>query len=332
MRGKVCFILFLTLLGGGFLGCKTISLKSKDPYTKEEKRLFSDKDFYLIDGRYYLKVREKESGKESFVEVRDYFKNPERWEIVKFEEGKKKEEKAVEAVVKETKRIERSLLSFLPQAPFYLKKKVLIMPFEVVGESFIHQRPFAEELFSRVFDQKALRVLPIFYKGEWDSKNFPETPQILKLGDDYGTQALIWVKLYGPFRSSESFFALLEFKLFEALEGKVIFEGFFQNRAQSPEEVLWRLFEDIVAKTEEILSSWGWFIRVIKIQNGKGVILAGERSGLRKGDILEVKNQLQKEGFKVRVSELLGEDMAELEPVEEKALRPYALVVFTGQM
>jgi len=41
---------------------------------------------------------------------------------------------------------------------------------------------------------------------------------------------------------------------------------------------------------------------------------------------------LQKEGFKVRVSELLGEDMAKLEPVEDRRLRPYALVVFTGQM
>jgi len=332
MRREICFILSLILVGGGFLSCKTISLKAKDPYTKEEKRLFSDKDLYFIDGRYYLKVREKESGEERFLEIRDYFKNPERWEIVKFEEGRKKESKAVESIAKETERIEKPLLSFLPKAPFYLKKKVLIMPFEVVKESFIYQRPFVEELFVRVFDQKALRVLPVFYKGEWDSENFPEASQVVKLGDNYGTQALIWVRLYGPFRSSESFFALLEFKLYETLEGKAIFEGLLQKKAQSPEEALLGLFGDLVAKTEEVVSSWGWFIRVIKVQDEKALILAGERSGLRKGDIFEVKEQLQKEGFKVRVSELLGEDMAKLEPVEERPLRPYALVVFTGQM
>jgi len=333
MKGRICFILYLILLWGGFLGCKTITLKSKDPYTKEEKRLFSDKDLYIIDGRYYLKVREKESGEERFLEIRDYFKNPERWEIVKFEEGRKKEGKAVESIAKETtKRIEKPLLSSLPKAPFYLKKKVLIMPFEVVGESLIYQRPFVEGLFARVFDQKALRVLPVFYNGKWDSENFPEASQVLKLGDNYGAQALIWARLYGPFRSSESFFALLEFKLYETLEGKAIFEGLLQKKAQSPEEALLGLFGDLVAKTEEVVSSWPWFIRVVKVQEEKGLILAGERSGLRKGDIFEVKEQLQKEGFKVRVSELLGEDMAKLEPVEDRRLRPYALVVFTGQM
>jgi hypothetical protein len=332
MKVKVFFILSLILFGGGLLSCKSLSFKSKDPYTKEEKRLFSDKDLYLIDGHYYLKVREKGTGKENFVEIRDFLKNPERWEIVKFEREKKREEKAKESAVKETKRIERPLLSLLPQAPFYLKKKILILPFEVVGESFIYQRPFVEELFSRVFAQKALRVIPVFYKGEWQSEDLSQALQVVRLGDNYGTQALLWVRLYGPFRSAKSFFALLDFKLYETLEGKVMFEGLLQKKAQSPEEALQGLFEDLVVKTEEILGSWGWFIRVVKVQDGKGLILAGERSGLRKGDLLEVKDQLPKEGFKARVSELLGEDMAKLEPVEDKGLRPYALVIFTGQM
>lgn len=290
-------------------GCGKLPWAKKSfPYGKEERRLFADRDLYPIDGKLYLKVREKETGQVHFVEVTEYLRSPERWEVMS-REGTEEEGRGTVEELKRTAPAprKRPLIASLPRSPSYLKRKVLLLPV-MVGDS---PSPLLTDSFLRAFSQRALLTLPIGPRSMGEGRGLPTEGEVRSLGLDTGAQAVLWARIYGPYEVSRTGYCQMELKLFETLEGTEILDLFLQETGATPQDALHLVMAKAVERTEEALGRLGWFTRVAKVKGGEAYILAGELSGLKEGDVLVVKEDPKGEPLaRLRVVELLGSDTA----------------------
>ena len=316
----------------GSSACGRLPWSKRDIYGKEERRLFADRDLYVIDGRYYVKVKERGGGKERFIEIREFLSSPDRWEPVP-PVGEAKEEKSEGTEVILSKRPRRSLFGLLPSSPPYLKRKVLVLPLSCLSGSPGFSDEAVTELFLRVLSQRALVSLPIGPEalgGEKVEAAVPfDTTRVRSLGEVTGAEAVILGRLYGPFESTSGAFCQLELKLYETIEGTQILDLFLQKTADSPQRALEAIFQEAAERVERALGRAGWFTRVARIDGDKIYILAGRQSGLREGDVLLVKEDpRRRSAVRIRVVELLGADMALAERIEGGDLEAFSLVLY----
>ena len=331
MRSQSLF--FILILCGllGSSGCGHLPWSKRDIYGKKDRELFADRDLYIIDGRYYVKVRERGGGQERFVEIREYLRSPSKWELLS--PGGKAEGKRVEgakAVIR--KRPKRPLFALLPSSPPYLKRKVLVLPLSCLSDFPHLSDASVTELLLRTLSQKALVSLPIGPESLGGGKTdftSPDPAQAKFLGEVTGAEAVMWGRLYGPFESPSGAFCQLELKLYETIEGTQILDLLLQQTADAPERALEAIFQEAAERVEGVLSRSGWFTRVARVDGDKIYILAGRQSGLREGDVLLVKEDpRRRSAVRIRVVELLGADMALAERIEGGDLEAFSLVLY----
>lgn len=305
-------VITLILVAVALAGCGKLPWAKKSfPYGKEERKLFADRDLYPIDGKFYLKVRERDTGQVRFVEVTEYLRSPYRWEVIPREGGQQGEL----ATAEELRRTapaprKRPLIASLPRSPNYLKRKVLLLPIRA-GDS---PSPTLTDGFLRIFSQRALLCLPLGPQAMEAGKVggvMPTEEEVRSLGLYTGAQAVLWAGVYGPYEVSGTGYCQMELKLFETLEGTEILALFLQETGATPQDALHLVMAKAVERTEEVLGRLGWFTRMAKVEGDKAYVLAGGLSGLKEGDLLVVKEDPKGEPLaRLRVVELLGFDTA----------------------
>lgn len=294
----------------------------RDHYGKDERKPFVQEDLYVIDGKLYLKATEKETGKTTYVEIRDYLKAPHRWELRSKEEGKTVyREISNELRWTETELVKAQGFQF-PKAPSFLKRKLVFLPLKGFGSE---ERYDVADAFYRFFFERSLLGHPVsgdFLRTflEKSSVGMPKDVNeelVQLLGKGLGVQYVLTLESYGPFKLGGEVLFSLGIRGYETIGGRLVLDLLVQKKAQSQAEVLGAAFEEALAKVEGILEGSGWFSRIVWTGGDEAVLLAGKSSGLEEGDVLSVFDPLQgqKKG-KVKVKSLLGNDLCVISKLE----------------
>ena len=328
-----CLFFFLGLMVFA-AGCR-LPWAKRSPYTREELRVLRDRDLYIIDGRRYLKVRD-ERGEVQFVEAREYLHHPGRWTPVG-NEGEGKQERLPSGsweVVKEPSRPKKALRRF-PPAPPFLKRKVAILPFEE-GTSEGRYGELAAQILYKLLASRGLVTLPVDYAAVVSLAGTAcPTPDVLKtIGESLGVQAVIGGVLYGPFTSVQGEgFVELRLKIYDVLSGEAVKDLPLQASVRGDEEeILQEALAKGIGRVEEIIREMGWCTRVAKVEGGRVYLLAGEQSGLRKGDVLEVYGPSgERRKGAVEIVELFGGDKSVARGIDGGKFQVADLVFYTEE-
>lgn len=308
---RILAFVSLALLSAVVLGCGKLPWTKRDfPYGKEERGLFADKDLYPIDGRLYLKAKDRATGEVRFVEVKEYLRSPGSWEVLSQGDERETEAAATEGLKRPSPPPKKShLFSALPQSPAFLKRKMMVLPVEGVGDE---PSVLTDSLF-KILSQRCLTALPLPYEVLGGDKEGgpPGKEEILKIGHLTGAQAVLWSKIYGPYEVFGGAYCQMELRLYETLEGTEVLNLFLQQTGESPQGALQALLERAASRVDEALGRMGWFTRVARVEGDRVYLLAGRLSGLKEGDVLLVKDDPRAEPFcQLLVTELLGPDLA----------------------
>gem|GEM_PF-1170902 len=329
---EIVILLFLLMTAG----CSRMFVfLQRDPYVKEERKRFSQEELYVIDGRLYLKATDKETGKMTYVEIREYLKQPERWEL-KSQRETKVEYGEGTGEFRWARGEEGSSVGLrLPKAPPFLKRKLALLPLKGFGaEAGMYD---VADAFQGFLLERSLLGFPV----PWESlrafleKSGLGTPRevgrdlVLLLGKGLGVQYVLALETCGPFRSGKEVLFSMGIKGYETLQGYLVLDLWIQKKAQSPTEVFEIAFEEALTKLEEFLENSGWFTRVVGTKGKEAMLLAGRKSGLGEGDLFSILDPLKGERKgRVRVKSLLGDDLCIISQTEGTLLGDNDLAFF----
>lgn len=293
----------------------------KDPYSKEERKRFAQEDLYVIDGKLYLRAKDRETGKGAYVEIRDYLREPERWEFGS--EGKVVYSES-SGELRWVEGEEREVGGFrFPKAPSFLKRKLVLLPLKGFGPEV--EKYDVVDAFQRFLSERSLLGLPVseeFLRTFLEKSNIRISNEVNKelvqvLGKGLGVQYVLALETYGPFRLGKEAIFSMRVKGYETLRGGLVFDLFVQKKAQEPAEALGAAFEEALAKVEGVLEGSGWFSSIAWARGEEAVLLAGRSSGLGVGDVFSLFDPLrgQKKG-RVKVKNLLGDDLCVVSKIE----------------
>lgn len=334
--------------------------KNPPAYTKEQLVQLADKDIYIIDGEKYIKVEEvDEKGDRRYVYVKvdrylagevkpaplEAARSP---QVVKQGVQDITEQEGSLASVVEGEQGRATPRRFLKHP--YLKRKIAVIPFEdrtsLSIERFgeiIAQRLSArmeDEAFTiLVVDQEVVRLA--LAKGGLNASDFSDPAKTKLLNKALGVQGVIIGTVYGPFVSTAAeaerqkaslAIVRIDARLIDAAEGRILKEIMVTNPTAGSEEV-GALCEDRAKHTAadlaidklmnqiiDAVNEMDWLTRIALVEGHTVYLQAGNQTGLRRGDLLEVYPVEDTAGKrpigKIKVSRLFGVDAAVAEVIE----------------
>lgn len=312
---------FLFLVGSGC--SRMFAFLQRDPYGKEERKLFVQEELYVIDGKLYLKAIEKETGKIAYVEIRDYLRELTRWELRPKEEGRAVYGE-IGGELKWKEGEGDKVQSFqIPKVPPFLKRKLVLLPLKSLGSEA--EGYDVADAFYRFFLERSLVGFPVsgdLLRTFLEKSNIGMPKEVNEelvrlLGKGLGVQYVLALETYGPFRLGNEVLFSMGIKGYETLRGSLVFNLFVQKKTQSPAEALGEVFEEALLKVEGVLEESGWFSHIVWTGGEETVLLAGKSSGLGEGDVLTLFDPLKGQiKGKAKVKTLLGDDLCVISKLE----------------